>query len=372
MTIYTTPLQFAYFFGLLFSILLFVRGVRNERLSDRLLAAVMFLLSMEIQDYTFGFAGINYLWEEMDGFPRHFGLAFAPTIYLYLKSQINRDFKLTTKDLLHYIPYSIYFLVNLWLFLQGKDAMYALYATKFIQFLSWVEKIAVWVSYAFYFYYALKLYQHYRKWTETQFSDTESVSFDWLRNFMYLIIAGEVFKFLWQFADYMIDMPFEKDWWWHLFTVCIIVYVGLRGYMQIQPKKLVFIDVESVSNEENIGVPIVFDSDVETKNQATENIFATWKPKIEKLMVEDKIYLEPELSLSDMATRLKTNSSVLSAAINKNFGKNFNDFINESRISEYKQQINLPANRHFTKLGVAFVCGFNSKATFNRALKKFE
>jgi AraC-like DNA-binding protein len=89
-------------------------------------------------------------------------------------------------------------------------------------------------------------------------------------------------------------------------------------------------------------------------------------------MIEDKIYLEPELTLYDMALRLKTNTSVLSAAINKNFGKNFNDFINESRIVEYLQQIVLPANRHFTKLGVAFDCGFNSKATFNRALKKFE
>ena len=99
MSIYTTPLQFGYFFALLIAFLLLVRGIREERLSDKLLAAVMFLLGMEIQDYTFGFAGINFLWDQMEGFPRHFNLAFEPTIYLYLKSQINKDFKLKKADL---------------------------------------------------------------------------------------------------------------------------------------------------------------------------------------------------------------------------------------------------------------------------------
>jgi AraC-like DNA-binding protein len=370
MTIYTTPLQFAYFFGLLFSALLLVRGIKNERLSDRLLAAVMFLLSMEIQDYTFGFSGINFLWEEMDGFPRHFGLAFAPTIFLYLKSQINRDFKLSRNELVHYIPYGLYFLISLALFLQGKEAMYALYATKFVQILSWLEKLALWISYAFYFFQSLKLYNHYRQWTLTQFSNTDSVSFEWLRNFVYLIIAGEVFKFLWQLADYIIDMPFEKDWWWHLLTVCIIVYVGISGYVQLQPKTLNFHNVEDIIQEELFDANINEEIDIKVPT-VVENLYLDWKPKIEKIMQEDRIFLEPELSLSEMALKLKTNSSVLSAAINKNFGKNFNDFINESRISEYKHQITLPANRHFTKLGIAFDCGFNSKATFNRALKKF-
>jgi AraC-like DNA-binding protein len=364
MTIYTTPLQFAYFFGLLFSILLLIRGFRDERLSDKLLAAVMFLLSMEIQDYTFGFSGINYLWEEMEGFPRHFGLAFAPTIY-----QINKDLKLTVKDLAHYIPYSLYFAVNLMLFLQGKESMYAWYETDFIQFLSWVEKIATWISYIVYFYYSLKLYYVFRKWTETQFSNIESVSFVWLSNFIYLIIAGEVFKFIWQFADYIIDMPFEKDWWWHLFTVGIIIYVGVKGYTQVQPKKLVFDETSSL--EPSNAKVFAIDGIDENALQGSENLYAEWEPKIEKMMKEDKIFLEPELSLSDMAVRLKTNTSVLSAAINKNFGKNFNDFINEYRIQHFKSQCDRPENKHYTKLAIAYDSGFNSRATFNRALKKF-
>jgi len=61
----------------------------------------------------------------------------------------------------------------------------------------------------------------------------------------------------------------------------------------------------------------------------------------------------------------------LSYAINKGFEKNFNDFINEFRIAEVKEKLQKGDAENLTLLGIAFDCGFNSKATFNRAFKKF-
>ncbi len=356
MTIYTTPLQFGYFLALLMAIILLIRGIREERLSDKLLAAVMFLLAMEIQDYTYGFAGINYLWEELNGFPRHFGLAFAPTIYFYLRAQVNRDFKLQTKHLKAYIPYGLYFLGYLILFLSGKQAVKSFENSSTNFWLQWFLTICILVSYVYYFRKSLLLYWQYKKWAATQFSDIEVISFDWIRNFIYLIIAGEVFHYIWNLIDYMFNLPYEKDWWWHLLTVCIIAYVGIRGYAQAQDKKLQF------SNQQAQDLNAI------TENK---NIFAEYIPKIDKLFNEDKVFLESEISLTELARKLKTNSSVISAAINQGFGKNFNDFVNEYRIREFKRQIHNPDNKHYTKLAIALDCGFNSKATFNRALKKF-
>ena len=54
MSIYTTPLQFGYFFSLLMWVLLLIRGYKNQRLSDKLLGWIMFILAMEMQDYTYG------------------------------------------------------------------------------------------------------------------------------------------------------------------------------------------------------------------------------------------------------------------------------------------------------------------------------
>lgn len=365
MSLYTTPLQFGYFLALLFAILLWYRGWQEERLSDKFLGWVMFFLAMEIQDYTFGFAGINILWEKFDGFPRYFTLTFAPTIYFYLKAQINREFRFKAVYFLHYVPYFIYFLVNFVVFLQGKDAVNSFRSSTFSDYLGWVETFAIWSSYIYYFYQSLRIYREYRSWTETQFSDTETIGFVWLRNFIYLIIAGEVFKWAWGLADKLLgDLPFEQDWWWHLFTVLIICYVGIKGYAQHQPNRLAY-SSKNVIEEETKA------SSITTTPEQKENSFEELRTKVENLMNQEKLYLEPELSLSDLAQKLKTNTSVLSAAINSNFGKNFNDFVNEYRVEEFKKQIKLPQNQNYTLLAVAFDCGFNSKATFNRAFKKF-
>jgi AraC-like DNA-binding protein len=361
MSIYQTPLQFGYFLALLFTVLLFFRGYVQERLSDKLLSLIMFLLAMQIQDYTFGFSGINILWEKFDGFPRNFQLLFGPAIYFYLLSQINRDFAFNRKQLLHIIPYAVYFIIKILLFAQGPEAVKGFSKLPIAQYLDILEMLAKWVSYVYYFILSLKILKNYGAWTATQFSEIDSISFNWLRNFIYLIIAGEIFKFGWNVADLILDLPFEQDFWWHLLTVFIICYVGFNGYSQSQPQKLLFKEKseepETNSNE---------------KPEATINTdYAVWKPKIEKLMEEDKAYLEPELSLTEMAQKLRTNSSVLSAAINQNFAVNFNDFVNKHRIEEFNYQLGQPENKNYTKLAIALDCGFNSKATFNRALKKF-
>ena len=71
-----------------------------------------------------------------------------------------------------------------------------------------------------------------------------------------------------------------------------------------------------------------------------------------------------------MARQLQTNVSILSKAINQGFGLNFNDFINQHRIEKVKQKLYTGEQKTKTLLGIAYDCGFNSKATFNRAFKK--
>ena len=95
------------------------------------------------------------------------------------------------------------------------------------------------------------------------------------------------------------------------------------------------------------------------------------KTGLGNLMRAEKPYLNPQLTLNDLSKNLGVNSAVLSYAINNGFEKNFNDFVNEFRIGEVKAKLRTGEAENLTLLGVAFECGFNSKATFNRAFKKF-
>lgn len=120
MSIYTTPLQLGYFFSLLIWLLMLIRGYRERRLSDIMLGWIMFILAMELQDYTFGFAGINILWNELNGFPRSVSLLFGPAVYFYFLSQTNRNFQLKKKHLWHILPFSIYFFIKYFFLLKVK------------------------------------------------------------------------------------------------------------------------------------------------------------------------------------------------------------------------------------------------------------
>ncbi|MEM9930123.1 MAG: helix-turn-helix domain-containing protein, partial [Bacteroidota bacterium] len=50
----------------------------------------------------------------------------------------------------------------------------------------------------------------------------------------------------------------------------------------------------------------------------------------------------------------------------------FSDYINQLRIAELKRQLQDPDKAHYTLLSLAYDAGFNSKASFQRAVKKYE
>jgi len=82
-------------------------------------------------------------------------------------------------------------------------------------------------------------------------------------------------------------------------------------------------------------------------------------------------FLNPALSLTDLARLMHLNPAFLSQLINAGTGRNFNDFINEYRVKAFKRLMSDPANSHLSFLGIALECGFNSEATFNRSFRKF-
>ena len=356
MSIYTTPLQFGYFLALLMAILFWVRGYREERLSDKKLGCVLFLLGMEIQDYTFGFAGINVLWNELNGFPRGTALLFGPAVYFYLRTQISRDFKLEKKHFGHLLPWLLPFIFDLSVFLNGPLAVQKWQSSECIAYLNLPIQLIIWCSYIYYFTLSLRLYWEYREWAKNQFSDQDLISFTWFRNLIYFMIFGILFKESMGMIDRIFNLDFYQDWWWNLAMAAIIFYVGIWGYSQVQPGQIEFDTDESTGTDKN--------------DKALNEDLEIWKRKIQDLMEAQKPYLESQLSLKSLALKLKTNPSVLSAAIIQNFKKNFNDFVNEYRVQEYLTLSNQSQYDHYTLLALAMECGFNSKSTFNRAFKK--
>ena len=208
MTIYTTPLQFGYFFSLCMFLVFLYRGRVQDRLSDKMLGWVMFILAMELQDYTFGFAGINVLWDELNGFPRSVSLLFGPAIYFYFKSQINRSFRIIRHDLIHFLPYAVFIVYELFFFVQGPEVVAWKQQSTFDNVLFYVLTVVQLASYVYYFYQCLRIYKNYKAWSLNQFSNAELISFHWFRNFIYAMIFWLTTRQIMNILDIIFDLDF--------------------------------------------------------------------------------------------------------------------------------------------------------------------
>lgn len=91
---------------------------------------------------------------------------------------------------------------------------------------------------------------------------------------------------------------------------------------------------------------------------------------LESVMKEDKLFIDSELSLKQLAVHIGLHPNKLSWLLNNHFGKNFNDFVNAYRLIYFKQIALKRENKNITLLGLAYDSGFNSKTVFNTFFKK--
>jgi AraC-like DNA-binding protein len=91
---------------------------------------------------------------------------------------------------------------------------------------------------------------------------------------------------------------------------------------------------------------------------------------IQRLMNEQKLYLNPDLTLKDLARKLNLHNNYLSRVLNEYFRQSYSDFINEFRISEAMKMLGNPDHRDRTILEIMYETGFYSKSVFNTAFKK--
>ncbi len=342
--------------GLIFAIMIFFRFFSTRQKADLWLGILILTLCSALITPFIGFANVYDLNQWLTYFP--FSIAFSYGILAWLYTVYLTDSKrlFTKKDLLIFLPTLIYLIFRFYLFSHdlewknwfGKNYSNIFNKVIFVTELTWNLT---------FLYFSIRHYQKYRAWLNENYSDTEKVKFDWLRNFLYvftsILVLGAIFDFT---NSFLFKLSYIQFFYFEIVLALTTYYLAIAGYLRSKSIELNFTEQEAVEIEDR-------------KTLLADKELEKLKVKLNNLMKNDKIYLEPNLTLTDLSRQLGVNSTVLSFAINNGFGKNFNDFVNEFRINEVKEKLKSVDNS--TLLGVAFDCGFNSKATFNRAFKKF-
>lgn len=103
----------------------------------------------------------------------------------------------------------------------------------------------------------------------------------------------------------------------------------------------------------------------EKKSSKNEHVIA-----LERLLVEDKMYLNPSLTLERIADKLQLSTSYLSRILNAELGMGFTDYLNSLRVMQAKEYLMNPEFSKYTIIAIGLEAGFNSKSAFFNVFKK--
>ena len=367
---YSSPLLLLSLQGLLFALLLFSRYLRKKIYSDLFLFLILTITCYHQVCYTVGFMGwydtfrttkINYALLS-------FSVAIAPLIYLYVKSITRSSFVFRKKDWLHFAPalfMVVYRVVIFWI--DSQQTNFDLVQNGRLK-LELDEPIVLPLYSLFgflqnlvYLAFTFQLFFNYRKKIKAYFSNTYKLELNWILSF--LVLYGLLYVYdLTQtiIGEFVMELNYVQRWWMTLYTGLIIIYVGIKGY---------FTDTASLKKLDFSFTPTSFGIP-EKSSDTTVKVSAESKEILKQLMEREQPYLNPDLNLSDLAKMAHMSKTELSETINIGFDQNFNDFVNHYRVATFKQKLQLKDSQKLSLLGLAFECGFNSKATFNRVFKK--
>ena len=108
------------------------------------------------------------------------------------------------------------------------------------------------------------------------------------------------------------------------------------------------------------------------KEKLFSSVAGSWDDSLlarfQNLMVNEQLFLQPSLSLGDIAERLHTNKTYISKLVNNTYNLSFPELLNTLRI-DYAEQY-LLNHRDAKQSEVAQACGFLSASSFNNIFKK--
>lgn len=362
-----------FFHGIIFSILLFIKGLQTANKSSLWLGFFTLLCAFYIAPFMFGYAG----WYSKETYrnilfytPFQQLFLLAPVLYFYFKTLLDKSFSFSAKDYIHFLPATLYLIYSIIVFLTDKVILneYYFYADgKDKDFSTWYQIIGF-LLLTFYLIQSLKTYNQYKTITYNLVSFADSVMFRWAKRFLIAFLLLIAIRIVFFVANPEWDQ-FGKKFWYYVCFSLLFYYVSISGYTNSVLSTTSFRD--SPRNFEDYLNPNSENTIIDKNTPKTEIVdLDSWKEKIETLMLADRMYENPELVISDLSNRLGTHSKKISQVINEGFGMNFNDFVNHYRTKALIAKIEEGEHTIQTLLGLALDCGFNSKSTFNRAFKR--
>ena len=200
----------------------------------------------------------------------------------------------------------------------------------------------------------------YRQYIKLNYSYKENIDVAW-------VVVSSVAFFL---SLFVYNLAFADTTWlsealYNIFSMALWTFLFLFSRRHRVVRILKPVENENEPATEEIEEP-KSDDDVVSHNY----ILAV---RLEQKMSQDKLYLNPKLTTTDVATAIGTNKTYLSDYLNNTLNTSFFDYINTFRINEACRIIEMMPERGRKSMSVvAQKSGFNSLSSFHRYFVKLK
>jgi AraC-like DNA-binding protein len=355
-------------FQLLFLSLFLLTRKNGKQVSNILLGSFFLAICINLLDLFLLQEGFYFSNPQLAGLGSCLPLLFGPLIYFYTKSVIYKNFSLSLKTIYHFLPFLILFAGTEYYYLgkshsEQEDILSGFQSYHFPYLISIISTL-IFLQFLVYILASLSLISVYKKASGQYFSDSRNVNVSWLYNTLVFFVAIIIISAL--------NGIIAQTYWvkYYLTVLNIIVLFMLFYVIRVMMKALHKPDFFSIPDEGEMHVQSR-ESALKSSSKPDNLESGRIANKLVDYVKENKPYLNPELTLDQLASQLSLKPRVLSQVINEELGQNFYDFINRNRIEEATILLNNPKDRKITVLEVLYEVGFNSKSSFNTLFKKY-
>ncbi len=340
-----------------FSILLFFK--RGEKQADKFLSAFFLVITV----YLLYMFSIQYqIWER---FPSIFlvysfvFLSFGPLLFLYVTSIIGNE--LTARQILvHAIPIVTVLLILSPVLFMDRDVKILCFIDKFknLPLNISIGTFLQCLSSPIYFIWILIRLRKHSRCLKEKLSSVNKNNLDWMYK---LVIGGIIIWFIeclnligLNFTDIEFLVTYNTSWYIKVAFMIFVIFIGFYGV-----------------NQGDMFSKTLISGGEEKVKLVPSLVAKKYRDDLVRFMQDERLYLDSELRIQDISIKLDLPVHILSYTINTELNQNFYDFVNSYRVEEVKKRLHGQEFKKLTIIAIAFDCGFNSKATFNRLFKKY-
>lgn len=276
-----------------------------------------------------------------------------PLIFLYIKSIFSKRPDLLKKDLIHFVPFTIYF--TFYTVPSSFDFQYA----KFID--GHTRALIKDVYGIVYFSISIKLFYVLSKTMKQNYSTIKEKDFLWVEKFLICFLLVRIVAFLLTSSEIL--FRYDVSWDAYITISFLIVAMAYLGFYGITQSKIILPDFLI---QEHIAKNIELENKTSyLKDDEKDGL----REKFDQCIKQEKLFLSPDLNLKMFADRMDVSERKLSAFFGEVLNSSFYDSINSFRVEEAKTILKSNAIESHSITGIGLSCGFSSKSSFYRIFK---